>query len=277
MSRALIAIGVAGCFTPQPPRGSPCATSPCPAGLVCSPATQTCELDPVAVDARPAPDGMADAPIDARGLDAAPATAVLVQQITRHVEVGASLSATLPSVPVSGHVLMMFGGNPSGPLATVSGGGVAVWTKLASSTVHLNLEVYAGVTDGTSAVVTIDRPNANAPNTMWVGEWSGLATLPIVGDGTAIADGVVSPAITAGVTTSPAGRDLVLFGVADGAGNTFGTPTPGAWIATTPIKGFSTHQSVWYRIEDANTTLDPSVTETSNQWDAALLALRIAP
>lgn len=40
---------VAACYAPHPPAGSPCDQGPCPVGLVCSPASLTCEL--VAVDA----------------------------------------------------------------------------------------------------------------------------------------------------------------------------------------------------------------------------------
>ncbi len=49
---------VAGCYDPRPPAGAPCANGVCPTGLVCSPATQTCERS--ASDARPR-----DTPVDA--------------------------------------------------------------------------------------------------------------------------------------------------------------------------------------------------------------------
>ncbi|HEY0251632.1 MAG TPA: hypothetical protein VGC41_08900, partial [Kofleriaceae bacterium] len=35
---------VAACYSPSAKPGSPCDTGPCPSGLVCSPATLTCEL-----------------------------------------------------------------------------------------------------------------------------------------------------------------------------------------------------------------------------------------
>ena len=40
---------LAACYAPHPGAGSPCSDGPCPPGLVCSPASQTCEL--TAVDA----------------------------------------------------------------------------------------------------------------------------------------------------------------------------------------------------------------------------------
>ncbi len=39
---------VAACYAPHLEPGSPCDTGPCPAGLVCSPATLTCELEAAA-------------------------------------------------------------------------------------------------------------------------------------------------------------------------------------------------------------------------------------
>jgi hypothetical protein len=57
LSRALPATaaitGLVACYGPTPPTGSPCGPGPCPAPLVCSPASQTCER--TAVDAA-APD-----------------------------------------------------------------------------------------------------------------------------------------------------------------------------------------------------------------------------
>ncbi len=52
--RILGVLVVAACYAPTFKPGSPCDLGPCPAGLVCSPATQTCEL--VAVDASTLPD-----------------------------------------------------------------------------------------------------------------------------------------------------------------------------------------------------------------------------
>ena len=40
---------LAGCYAAHPGAGSPCSEGPCPTGLVCSPASQTCEL--TAIDA----------------------------------------------------------------------------------------------------------------------------------------------------------------------------------------------------------------------------------
>jgi hypothetical protein len=59
--RALPAAALlAGCYAPSPPPGAPCVDGVCPTGLVCSPATNTCERDAVNRDG-----GNDDAPIDA--------------------------------------------------------------------------------------------------------------------------------------------------------------------------------------------------------------------
>lgn len=63
--RAALAIVLVGCYAPSPQPGAPCANSRCPQGLVCSPATNTCERE--AIDA-----AVIDAPIDAPVIDVMP-------------------------------------------------------------------------------------------------------------------------------------------------------------------------------------------------------------
>lgn len=53
---------LAGCYSPTLPTGAPCTNGVCPRGLVCSPATSTCELAAVEGDA--AIDVASDVPID---------------------------------------------------------------------------------------------------------------------------------------------------------------------------------------------------------------------
>ncbi len=67
MRAVVAAVVLIGCYAPHPPAGSPCANGVCPSGLVCSPASQTCEL--VAVDAPGGKDAApgSDARVDAAG------------------------------------------------------------------------------------------------------------------------------------------------------------------------------------------------------------------
>ncbi|HEY5948240.1 MAG TPA: hypothetical protein VIV40_22240 [Kofleriaceae bacterium] len=59
--RRLLAVGLlAGCYAPSPPAGSPCLDGVCPTGLVCSPATNTCEHGSADRDAAP-DDALTDA------------------------------------------------------------------------------------------------------------------------------------------------------------------------------------------------------------------------
>lgn len=52
--RCFIALGLlAGCYEPSLPAGAPCPDDVCPNGLVCSPATKTCEHESVPADAGP--------------------------------------------------------------------------------------------------------------------------------------------------------------------------------------------------------------------------------
>src|SRR5262245_22732570 len=111
---------VAGCFSPQPQPGQLCAADgTCPDGLVCSPATRTCERHAVAADAtiEPPTDAPADAPVDAQ------LGPRLVQQKTNHAASSDSLSVTLAAPPATGDMLVMIGGTPTASLATVTGGG----------------------------------------------------------------------------------------------------------------------------------------------------------
>jgi len=64
MWRALAILATAGCYGPSVHAGSPCSVNePCPAGLVCSPASQTCELTAAASDGG-VDDGHPDVPPD---------------------------------------------------------------------------------------------------------------------------------------------------------------------------------------------------------------------
>jgi hypothetical protein len=93
------AILVVGCYAPKAPTGAPCAGNDCPAGLVCSPATHTCEVS--AVDAF--------VPMDAAPVDVDTsvfkyrrritihntATSALPTGFTIRVSVGSSLASLL--------------------------------------------------------------------------------------------------------------------------------------------------------------------------------------
>ncbi|MGE5185992.1 MAG: LamG domain-containing protein [Acidobacteriota bacterium] len=65
MLRALALATLAACYAPTPPAGSPCDPGACPSGLVCSPATHTCEVTAVAPDAPADTASAADAPAGA--------------------------------------------------------------------------------------------------------------------------------------------------------------------------------------------------------------------
>lgn len=271
---------LAGCYSPQPQVGAPCPSNVCPDGLVCSPATMTCErhaIDAGEIDSPPAIDAaIADAPmLDAFAPDAAPAGAQLVQQKARDSATATSLSLTLDTPPTSGNMLVMMGAGPSAQLDGVSGGGVATWTRAAFSPVHTNMEIWFGVTDGSSSTVTISLAQSDASLSMLVSEWSGLATTLAL-DGASANAGATSPASAGSITTTHA-HDLLLFAVSDYTPNSFGTPS--GFTALTPLAGNQTgvNQVGWYREVTTTGTYSASVTETRHEWDAVLVALKIAP
>ncbi|HET9988735.1 MAG TPA: hypothetical protein VFQ65_09445 [Kofleriaceae bacterium] len=259
-----------GCFSAHPAPGAPCATDgSCPASLVCSPATRTCEDH--AVDAGHVIDARADAARDAYVIDALRVPS-LIQQIGRSVPSAASLSITL-APPAIGDLLVLVGGDPNAPLATVTGGGTT-WTRAAVSPANVNVEIWFGVTDGSSSTVTIALPNSSSPMSMVVSEWSGMAATNVL-DVATVANGTTSPASAGAIVTTNA-RDLVVFAVGDGSPNTFGAPAPGTWTAMTGL-GSPISQLEWYQLRASTGTIAPQVTETAGAWDAAIAAFRTAP
>ncbi|NVB76982.1 MAG: hypothetical protein HOV81_01185 [Kofleriaceae bacterium] len=268
-----------GCYSPQPPAGAPCPDGACPDGLVCSPATQTCErraVDAGAHDATPGDGRLADASIDAAiAVDAPTSGAILVQQKGRERIASSSLATTLDVPPVAGHTLVMIGGGPVAPLVGVSGGGIATWTRAAFSPVAANVEIWYGVTDGSSSTVTITAQSAASSLTMLVTEWSGIATTLAL-DGAA-ADAVQPGEATAGQIATTNAHDLVLFAVASFTPNTYGTLS--GYTALTSLAGTQTgvSQVAWYREVTTTGTFAPSVSVTNSEWDACLVALELAP
>jgi hypothetical protein len=269
--RLVFVLAAAGCYSPHPQPGAPCGDGTCPAGLVCSPATQTCELEAIdaAVDDAP-PDSPADATIDAP----APTAHLVQQNVGSSALVASQLSIVLPNLPAAGNTLVFIGACPQAQLDGVAGGGIATWTRGAYSTVHGNIEIWYGVSDGTSATVTASLATCLGPFWGAVTEWSGLLASPA--DDASATDGVTSPADPGPVTTTHA-SDLLILGVTDNAPNTFGTPAPGTWTALDNPNSSFIKQASWYQIVSTPGDYDPRVPETSHTWDAALIALKISP
>jgi hypothetical protein len=262
---------VSACYSPQPSPGAPCPDGVCPTGLVCSPSTQTCERH--AIDAGTTIDGprLIDARIDGPPDAYVPPQPMLRQQAASYANSAASLSATFPASPTSGNLIVMIGGTPTAPLTSVTGGGIATWQLAASSTVQSNVEVWYGITDGSSATVTIALTNNSSPTWLTVSEWANVTG---VVDASNKLDGTASPATAGMITTTT--RDLLVFGVSQFAPTTIGSPTPGTWTALQPIDGF-VKQREWYRVEPTAGTYGASVSVSSGGWDAALVAFKIAP
>lgn len=256
--RAALLLGLVGCYAPAPEPGAPCASGRCPSGLVCAAATNTCEREDV--DA-----GVRDA------IDASPTGPALVQAKGNQQPGVPAMTVTLDAKPVAGHLLVMTGADPAAGLDGVSGGGVPAWVRAASSTVNANIEIWYGITDGTSAAITISLANANGIKTAVVSEWvRASGTL----DGAQAGSGSTSPAHTAEIETT--GPTIVIFAAANFAPNTFDAPGPGTWIEipyTPPVAV----QQQWYRIVADPVKIAPTVALTGNLWDAAIAAFRAPP
>lgn len=70
---ALLSVALVGCYSPTPHAGARCADGLCPAGLVCSPATDTCEVVAVELDgSMMLADADIDAPVDSASMTTSP-------------------------------------------------------------------------------------------------------------------------------------------------------------------------------------------------------------
>jgi len=224
--------------------------------------------------------GSRDATADARGDAMVDASSVvmaprLVQQTQGYMASGSPLSAAFAVRPSANDVLIMVGAAEHGGLATVTGGG-ATWARAARSLTNSNIEIWYGTTDGSSGTVTITFAGTN-PYPLWlvVTEWSGLATTSALDNATATAGGGANA--SAGTIATTNANDLVVFGVADSAPNSWGTPGPGAWSGLQQVSSQVITQAAWYRLVSATGSYAPQVAQTASSWDAAVAAFRAAP
>jgi hypothetical protein len=185
-----------------------------------------------------------------------------------------SLTVTLASATKVGNLLIMVGANWCTSLNTPTGGGVTTWLRAAFSTSNTNVEIWYGTVD-TSSATGVTATVTGCTGGMWMNltEWSGL--WGVVDQAAALA-GTTSPASAGSITTTNA-SDLVIFGVADPSGNTYGSPslggTPGPWTAMTAITSPAA-QSSWYQNVSATGTFNPTVSETKHAWDAAMATFK---
>src|SRR2546428_5907875 len=189
-----------------------------------------------------------------------------------------SLTVTLPASTTVGNVLIMVGANWCTGINSPTGGGVTTWQRAAYSTSNTNLEIWYGPVDTASATGVTATVTA-CTGGMWMNltEWSGLS---VAVDTAAARSGTTSPASALAITTTNA-NDLLVFGVADSSGNTYGSPTlgntPGPWTAMTAITTPAAQASWYQNLSATATNVQPTVTETQHAWDAAIAAFKACP
>gem|GEM_PF-3221982 len=274
--RYLLLLGLAGCFSPQPVPGAPCAADgSCPTGLVCGtgdrcvlPGTDDAAHDDASIDPDAPSDALVDASIDGPPIDAPGPMPQLIQQAFSFESPGTTLTTSFTSMPTAGHLLVAVGGCPTNALASIAGG-ATTWTRAAYSTTNSNIEVFVGVSNGEKNV-TITLPTCTSQMSLSISEWDHLAAMPI--DVTSAAAGNVSPSSAGAITTTGAPR-LILFSVANYTPNTFGTPSDGPWQSLMAING-AVEVRTWYRVVTATGMFAPTVSETHHDWDAALVSLK---
>jgi hypothetical protein len=196
---------------------------------------------------------------------------------------GSSVTITLGSLPQANNLLILVGGDPSG-LGTPTGGGVTAWSLAAKQNTNSDAEIWYGITNGSSAAVTITGTKAFGN----LSEWSGMnQTQGSVKDVTATGTGTTATAkTTAGMTTINA-NDLIIFDVGANATppcpcvTNWGTgPTPGTWTVMQEIveTTIANDQESWYSIVATAQLYNPSeaFTGAAGWWDAAMASFKAA-
>jgi len=225
-----------------------------------------------------------DAATDAVTVDTigdGPSTGVaLVRHITAQALSTKSLPADLGVLPAKDHLLVIVGAAATAPLLRPTGGGVPTWKLAAQSVIEQNVEIWYGVTDGSSSAVTIvcNSMCDNNVGPMWMSlsEWSGLATAAPLGPmnaATGTASGGMPGTASAGSITTIDAPNLLVFGVSDSSDI---SPVVTDWTVLDGIMVDSVVQRAWYRVATTIGPYAPGTTVTS-AWDAAIAAFHPAP
>jgi len=232
-----------------------------------------CTPDASIADAPVPVDTPSDTPLDAHVIDAATG-AQLVQQMAKHsTSTTTSLSLSPSAPPAVGHVLVMIGANTGSFLQSVTGGGVATWTRADYSATCANTEIWYGVVTGSSSTITITCA-ASGDTWMWVGEWNGLDTSNLLDQHQAAGTNTITSTPAPGTIVTTAPRELVMLSAASLTA-TINTPGPGTWTALPTIGAGGFLQGEWYLVTSVTGSFAPSVGPNTNCWDAAIVSFRL--
>jgi hypothetical protein len=173
----------------------------------------------------------------------------------------------------------MIGATDRSTLIPPTGGGVATWAMAASSFQNADIEIWYGMSDGSSSTVTITCACSSTTlgnMRLSLTEWSGLATGNLF-ETAGQASGTGNPGTaTPGTLTTLDGPDLLVFGVS--IYGTLGADVMDVdtWIPLDAITVGSEAQSQWYQLPAGPGSYTPSVT-VNGDWDAAIAAFRTQP
>lgn len=193
----------------------------------------------------------------------------LVQQNTSAAKAATMLSATLPGMPAPGNLLLMIGAAQTDALMTPTGG-APQWRNAARSQISDNVEIWYGVSDGSSATVSI-AATTSGPMCMSVSEWSGVANM--LDTENAMHGGAGT--VTAGPITTIDAPDLIVFAVGGYASIRTTVTEDARWMPLEAPATLSGVQLEWYRIASTPVTSQPT-TETTDSWDAVIAAFPAA-
>ena len=151
-------------------------------------------------------------------------------------------------------------------------GAAATWTHATSSTVYGNIEIWYAVANGSGSTITVNRSVQSGPMMVSITEWTGTSGTLIDATSTSGTAALANPGTV--TTTGPA---LLVLGITDEVGNTFGAPSPGTWLDLTGTANAGYMQDEWYRVAPAAGTFGAQVSDTAHFWEAGIAAFAYTP
>jgi hypothetical protein len=208
---------------------------------------------------------------------ASPAFAVtptLVQQITGTWSSGSSYTATLPSAPASGHLLILTYVDAAQTVAGISSIAQTnvTWSKAVSSKVNEDVEIWYGVVGsaaGTVATINLSGTPTTASLSN-ISEWSGLLTSSeVLANGTSANNGSGLTPTTATITPTAGKNVLIVAASRHGSSFTSG-PTSGFTSLSAGTAGLG-YAFAYLIVSSTSGSYSTSWTYgTSGAWDAEI-------
>lgn len=200
----------------------------------------------------------------------------LVKQNAAGVSNGTSVVCTLASNPTSGNMLILCAGaQATAGVSAVSGGGVTTWTSAKNSRVNRAAEIWYGVTDGSSAAVTVTY-GGKGSNWANLSEWTGILASGTIVHTTGSNSGSSQNPSTGNAVTSNA--VVLLIACERYASSASGVLSAGPTNSFTTLTAPCPNVQPAYREVSATGTYntDWTFSSSSDTWDAVIVAFNPA-